>query len=156
VCPADLSQFKGSVHHRDLKPANIEVTPDGRVKVLDFGLAKALAGGLDGDADGSSGKATASEPGIILGTPAYMSPEQVRGKPVDKRADIWAFGCVLYEMFTGHRLFDGDSITEMLAEVLTKEPDWAGLPKTTPASIQRLIWEKVLASYGICANSWVM
>ena len=123
--------------HRDLKPANIKVRPDGMVKVLDFGLAKAL--------DTNPTSATADDPpsvsqsptittpamtqaGMILGTAAYMSPEQARGQPVDKRADIWAFGCVLYEMLTGQRAFDGQGVSETLARVIEREPDWARLP----------------------------
>jgi serine/threonine protein kinase len=139
ICAALESAHEQGVVHRDLKPANVEVMPDGRVKVLDFGLAKAFAGELDADAQRSLAKAAGSEAGTILGTPAYMSPEQVRGKSVDKRADIWAFGCVLYEMLSGHRAFDEESITEVLAAVLTKDPDWASLPQTTPPAIQRLL-----------------
>ncbi|MGB8438004.1 MAG: protein kinase [Candidatus Acidiferrales bacterium] len=133
------SAHEQGIVHRDLKPANVEVMPDGRVKVLDFGLAKAFAGELDADTQRSLAKAGGSEAGTILGTPAYMSPEQVRGKSVDKRADIWAFGCAFYEMLSGHRAFDAESITEVLAAVLTKEPDWASLPQTTPPAIQRLL-----------------
>jgi serine/threonine protein kinase/Tol biopolymer transport system component len=128
--------------HRDLKPANIKVRPDGAVKVLDFGLAKALD-----PAAGHSGSATSSptisihatRAGIILGTAAYMAPEQARGKPLDRRVDIWAFGVVLYEMLSGRRLFAGEEISDTLALVLTNEPDWTTLPANTPASIQRLL-----------------
>jgi hypothetical protein len=118
--------------HRDLKPANIKVRPDGTVKVLDFGLAKAMepAGASRADATNSptlSMQATMA--GVILGTAAYMSPEQARGKPVDKRTDIWAFGCVLYEMLTGKRAFEGDEVSDVLASVLAREPDWTALPR---------------------------
>ena len=130
--------------HRDLKPANIKVRDDGTVKVLDFGLAKAL------DPAGSSGSfdlansPTITSPamtmrGVILGTAAYMAPEQAKGKPVDKRADIWAFGCVLYEMLTGERGFKGEDTTDTIAAVVTKEPDWTRLPATTPPGISRLL-----------------
>ena len=126
--------------HRDLKPANVKVTPDGRVKVLDFGLAKAFAG--DGGLDLSHAPtltAMGTEEGRILGTPAYMSPEQARGKPVDRRTDIWAFGCVLYELLTGRRAFSGETISDTIAAILEHEPDWSALPETTPASIRRLL-----------------
>ena len=127
--------------HRDLKPANVKVRPDGTVKVLDFGLAKAT------DSTGSSVVAnspTFTSPamtaaGIILGTAAYMSPEQARGKAVDKRADIWAFGLVVYEMLTGRAGFGGETITDILAAVVSREPDWTALPAATPASIRRLL-----------------
>jgi serine/threonine protein kinase len=123
---------KGIVH-RDLKPANVKVTPDGKVKVLDFGLAKAYAGestsGSGADLSQSPTLAhTGTQAGVILGTAAYMSPEQARGKPVDKRADIWALGVVLYEMLTGRRLFAGETVSDVLAAVLTREPDWSALP----------------------------
>ena len=138
ICAALESAHEQGVVHRDLKPANVEVMPDGRVKVLDFGLAKALTTGLEQDPE--SGPTIAeSQPGTILGTPAYMSPEQARGKAVDKRTDIWAFGCVLYEMLRGQRAFGGESTSDVLAAVLTKEPDWTSLPKTTPPAIQRLL-----------------
>ena len=125
--------------HRDLKPANIKVRPDGTVKVLDFGLAKALGSAGERPAPTPANSPTLTTPamtraGVILGTAAYMAPEQARGKAVDKRADIWAFGCVLFEMLTGQRAFEGDDVTDTLAAVITKEPDWAALPPATPAA----------------------
>jgi Tol biopolymer transport system component/tRNA A-37 threonylcarbamoyl transferase component Bud32 len=128
------------VVHRDLKPANVKVRPDGTVKVLDFGLAKAFveAAIAPGDRDQDTLTLTTTE-GTILGTPAYMSPEQARGRPVDKRSDIWAFGCILYEMLTGRRAFDGDHVADVLAGVLEREPDFDALPGGTPPAIRRLL-----------------
>src|SRR5215469_5406890 len=126
----EYAHDKGIVH-RDLKPANVKVTPEGVVKLLDFGLAKVFVGQVDSPADLENSPTLtigATEVGVILGTAAYMSPEQARGKPVDKRADIWAFGVVLYELLTGERLFKGEDASETLAQVLTKEPDFARVP----------------------------
>jgi serine/threonine-protein kinase len=128
--------------HRDLKPANVKVRPDGTVKVLDFGLARAFdpAGSSDAGATMSPTLSVhATQAGIILGTAAYMAPEQARGKTLDRRADIWAFGCVLYEMLTGRRAFDGDDISTSLAAVLKTDPDWQLLPTTTPTGLRRLL-----------------
>jgi serine/threonine protein kinase len=127
--------------HRDLKPANLKLTPEGAVKILDFGLAKALEGEqAKGDVSSSptiSGLST--QAGIILGTAAYMSPEQAKGKAVDRRADIWAFGCVLYEMLTGRQAFSGETTTDVLAAVVRAEPEWNALPATTPIAIRKLL-----------------
>ena len=133
--------------HRDLKPANIKIRPDGTVKVLDFGLAKALDGpggsGRSGGPGGLENSPTlsihATQAGIILGTAAYMSPEQAAGKAVDKRSDLWAFGVVLLEMLTGRQAFGGETTSHVLASVLKDEPDWSTLPAHTPASIRRLL-----------------
>ena len=128
--------------HRDLKPANIKVRPDGTIKVLDFGLAKALAPDVASPVATLSPTITspaATRMGVIIGTAAYMSPEQARGKPVDKRTDIWAFGCVLYEMLTGKRAFDGDDVSDSLANILKTDPDWGGLPPETPTAVRRLL-----------------
>jgi Tol biopolymer transport system component len=127
--------------HRDLKPANIKLTADGQVKVLDFGLAKALSD--DASAQDISNSPTismaATKAGLILGTAAYMAPEQARGKAVDRRADIWSFGCVLFEMLTGKQAFAGEAVTEILAAVLRAEPTWTTLPAGTPPAIRRLL-----------------
>jgi Tol biopolymer transport system component len=127
--------------HRDLKPANVKVTPDDAVKILDFGLAKAVQGTAEATNIGDSptiGQVT-TQAGVLLGTAAYMSPEQAKGKPVDRRTDIWAFGCVLYEMLTGKGAFRGDTATETLAAVLTNEPDWSMLPAATPIRVRVLL-----------------
>ena len=134
--------------HRDLKPANIKVRPDGTVKVLDFGLAKALGPDSAVSASGAEASPTftagASEQGVILGTAAYMAPEQARGRAIDKRADIWAFGVVLYEMLTGARAFAGQGLPDVLAAVLRHEIDWRKLPGETPARLRQLL-ERCLA-----------
>jgi eukaryotic-like serine/threonine-protein kinase len=136
----DAAHEKGIVH-RDLKPANIKLTPDGVVKVLDFGLAKAASGDA-APADLTSSPAMTvggTREGALLGTAAYMSPEQARGRPADKRADVWAFGVVLYEMLTGRPAFDGDSIADVLAKVIEREPDWSALPASTPPRLGELL-----------------
>ncbi len=137
----DAAHAQGIVH-RDLKPANIKIRPDGTVKVLDFGLAKAVAG--EQSTASVTQPPTITSPaltqlGVILGTAAYMSPEQARGRPADKRSDIWAFGAVFYEMLTGKRAFEGDDISYTLANILKSEPDWGALPADTPLSIRRVL-----------------
>jgi Tol biopolymer transport system component len=133
---------QSGIVHRDLKPANIKIRPDGTVKVLDFGLAKALSD--DPSAGDGSQSPTITSPaltrmGMILGTAAYMSPEQARGRAADKRSDIWAFGCVLYEVLTGRRAFEGDDVSETLAGILKSNPVWEALPREIPASVRRVL-----------------
>jgi serine/threonine protein kinase/Tol biopolymer transport system component len=128
--------------HRDLKPANVSVLHDGTVKVLDFGLAKLISSPVAPDAELSASPTLSiagTTAGVILGTVAYMSPEQARGKPIDRRTDIWAFGCVLFEMLTGTRAFDGDDISATLAEILKSDPDWNALPAGIPPVLRRLL-----------------
>jgi len=136
----EAAHEKGIIH-RDLKPANVKLTPEGKVKVLDFGLAKAFAG--DASTEDMSNSPTlsmaATMQGVILGTAAYMSPEQARGKAVDKRTDIWAFGCVLYELLTGKQTFHGEDVTDILGAVLRMEPDWSRLPGAVPQKIRDLL-----------------
>jgi Tol biopolymer transport system component len=128
--------------HRDLKPANIKLRADGTVKVLDFGLAKALdpaATASDASQLPTLTSPAATRMGVIMGTAAYMSPEQARGRAVDKRADVWAFGCVLYEMLAGRRPFEGDDVSETMARVIEREPDWSALSNVAPASVVRVV-----------------
>ena len=127
--------------HRDLKPSNVKITPDGQVKVLDFGLAKALTGDRSSPDVSTSPTMTAvsTQAGIVIGTAAYMSPEQARGRSVDKRADIWALGAILWEMLTGRRLFEGDTVSDVLAAVLRQEIDFGALPAGTPDGVVRVL-----------------
>jgi serine/threonine-protein kinase len=134
------SAHKRDIIHRDLKPANIKIDPEGVVKVLDFGLAKEL--GNQAPADLSilpTREIDGSLPGVIVGTAAYMSPEQARGRRVDTRTDVWAFGCVLYEMLSGCRAFGGETLSDTIARILEREPDWQALPRDTPPRIQDLL-----------------
>jgi Tol biopolymer transport system component len=136
----DAAHEKGIIH-RDLKPANIKITPDGKVKVLDFGLAKAvgLPAAIDTLADTATVSAGMTQIGVVMGTSAYMSPEQACGKPIDRRTDVWAFGCVLFEALARKRPFEGETTTEVLAAVLEREPDWNALPVAVPGNIRALL-----------------
>jgi eukaryotic-like serine/threonine-protein kinase len=144
VAEALEAAHEHGIIHRDLKPANIKLRPDGTVKVLDFGLAKALEGsgapgGLVSQSPTITTPAMMTGVGVILGTAAYMSPEQARGKVIDRRADIWAYGCVLFEMLTGQRTFEGELMSDVLASVLKTDPNWQAMPAGTPAALRRLV-----------------
>jgi Tol biopolymer transport system component len=139
IAAALAGAHQRGIVHRDLKPANVKIRPDGTVKVLDFGLAKATE--RDGRTQSGALAPTAgtTEDGVILGTTSYMAPEQARGRAVDKRADIWAFGCVLWEMLTGQPVFAGATVSDTISEILTREPAWQLIPGSTPAGIRRLL-----------------
>src|SRR5262245_24396374 len=126
-----------AIIHRDLKPANIKLTPEGKVKVLDFGLAKALVDVGSDPGDMITGGHTVE--GAVVGTPAYMSPEQVRGKALDKRTDIWAFGCVLFELLTARQAYTGGTLSDVSAAILEGQPEWSLLPDSTSPAVRRLM-----------------
>ncbi|HXV61387.1 MAG TPA: protein kinase, partial [Vicinamibacteria bacterium] len=144
VAKALVAGHEAGVIHRDLKPANIKLKEDGTVKVLDYGLAKAIEGERSRRSDSELSQSPTitrqgTEMGVILGTAPYMSPEQAKGKPVDRRTDVWAFGAVVYEMLTGHRAFPGQDVSETLAWVLAKEPAWEDLPRETPPALRQVL-----------------
>ena len=133
IADALAAAHHNGVIHRDLKPDNVRITPEDEIKVLDFGLAKAVGG------EALQQQSTVTVPGCVLGTPAYMSPEQVRGKEADRRSDIWSFGCVLFEMLAGSIPFDGNTVSDMLAAVLEHDPTWESLPDDVPKNIRVLL-----------------
>jgi serine/threonine protein kinase len=142
ICEALEAAHERGIIHRDLKPANVKITPDGKLKVLDFGLAKAMESGPASTALSNSPTMLSAAPtnaGIIIGTAAYMSPEQAKGRAVDRRTDIFAFGCVLYEMLTGKGAFGGEDVTDILSRILQRDPDWTALPANTPLRVRDVL-----------------
>jgi serine/threonine-protein kinase len=142
ICEALEAAHEKGIVHRDLKPANVKVTPNGKVKVLDFGLAKAFSSEPRFSSDVTRSPTLTSggtEKGVILGTAAYMSPEQARGKPIDRRTDVWSFGALLFEMLSGRRAFAGETVSDTMASVLTREPEWSALPAATPRRVRDLL-----------------
>src|SRR5437867_1443723 len=141
ICEALAAAHEKGIIHRDLKPANVKITPEGTVKVLDFGLAKALGNHTAGPllSDSPTLSLAATNAGVIIGTAAYMSPEQARGRNADQRSDVFAFGCVLYEMLTGRQAFDGDDVSDVLASVLKSQPDVSTLPADVNPRLRDLL-----------------
>jgi serine/threonine protein kinase len=139
ICEAIEAAHERGIIHRDLKPANIKLPSEGKVKVLDFGLAKVVRESQETSVSNSPTMMTASMPGVILGTPAYLSPEQARGKNTGRGTDIWSFGCVLYEMLTGRQAFSGETVPDIVSSVLSRDVNWQDLPKQTPARIRDLL-----------------
>ncbi|MEW5765885.1 MAG: protein kinase domain-containing protein [Acidobacteriota bacterium] len=142
VAAGVAAAHEAGIVHRDLKPANVKLTPQGQVKVLDFGLAKSYAPEPTSGSDPSRSPTVAydaTRAGLVLGTAGYMSPEQARGRPLDRRTDLWAFGCILFEMLTGKQAFKGETISDTLAAVLRGDPEWEALPEQTPAALKRLL-----------------
>src|SRR6187455_1300557 len=139
IAAAIEAAHEGGIIHRDLKPGNVKVTPEGLVKVLDFGLAKGGAASSNDLAQSPTLTYSPTAIGVILGTAGYMSPEQARGKPVDRRADIWAFACVLYECLTGRKVFEGETVSDTIARIIEREPDFDALPPATPPAVRELL-----------------
>jgi serine/threonine-protein kinase len=139
IADALTAAHERGIIHRDLKPGNLMLTPDGQVKVLDFGLGKALEAEPGSSSSNSPTITMATQAGVVLGTAGYMSPEQAKGRPADKRSDVWAFGCVLFEMLTGRRAFEGEDITETLAAIVRGEPEWSRLPADVPPPVRVLL-----------------